>query len=380
VTSLQARPITARDYQAWFNRHADCLYNRTPFHQPAWLGVVHRASRCRVAFLGLWQGAEMTCTLPIFLARRGPLRLAGSPLRGAMTSYLGPIALDRAILEDALPGVLTLCRDAIRTHWRVDYLEVILRDTPRSAAGMQDNSSSWAEGHAVPASPANPYGQQPSPGPSIGHNGDMRAGWTARRPPSYRLDLRAGPDALWSAMKGRARRSIRQAQRAGITIVPLRDATIYFQLHQQTFARRGLSAPHPLPFFQAIFDRLEHDDIVWVEAALCDDSILSAGIFLHDDRETLYISGASPAQPGTLSAGHLLHWHIIQRAASAGQGWYDFVGRGVASIDHFKESFSPEMVEYWSVSWAPWPVRIAETGVALARPALARARQIVGAR
>ena len=50
-------------------------------------------------------------------------------------------------------------------------------------------------------------------------------GWTLRYPESYRLDVRGGPDSVWSGMKGRARRSIRQAQRAGVTVAPFHDPT-----------------------------------------------------------------------------------------------------------------------------------------------------------
>jgi hypothetical protein len=64
---------------------------------------------------------------------------------------------------------------------------------------------------------------------------------------------------------------------------------------------------------------------------------------------------------------------MIQRAAGQGQTSYDLVGRGVPSIDHFKESFNPQPVDYWSVVWAPWPVRLGEAAFALGRSALAAA-------
>jgi lipid II:glycine glycyltransferase (peptidoglycan interpeptide bridge formation enzyme) len=177
-------------------------------------------------------------------------------------------------------------------------------------------------------------------------------------------------------MKGRGRRSIRQAQRAGVTVVPFDNPAAYCRMHEETFARHGRAAPHPRRFFQAIFDRLTAHDIAWMAAARYEDVVVSAGIFLHDDQETLYVSGASSSDRRPLSAGHLLHWHIIQQAASQGHAWYDLVGRGVPSIDHFKESFNPDIVAYCSVSWATRPLRLAESAVALGGSFVARAPHI----
>src|SRR5687768_6887661 len=85
--NLRIEPLSWEAYQT-FLAAPDCL-PASPYHQPPWLKAVEDGLGMRIVLLGLYEEQEMIAVLPGFLARKGPARLFGSPLRGSMTPYLG---------------------------------------------------------------------------------------------------------------------------------------------------------------------------------------------------------------------------------------------------------------------------------------------------
>ena len=70
-------------------------------HSPGWIRapitlitLLHKTIKGNQLHLGLWGGPDLVGALPGFTSGVGPARVFGSPLRGAMTSYMGPIGLD----------------------------------------------------------------------------------------------------------------------------------------------------------------------------------------------------------------------------------------------------------------------------------------------
>jgi hypothetical protein len=326
------------EYTTWFERNRDVLRSRSAFHDPAWLKVVREGLGIEVVFIGSYRGSELVAVLPGFLRRQGPFRLFGSHLRGTMTSYLGPIGLASRLSDDKIPHLLNTCSHFAREQWGVDYIEFTLLEAP------------------------------------IEEGQELGSGWEQETPGSYWLDLRKGEDALWSGLRGSCRRAIRKARRLEIQIVPLDDVDLYFRMLDATFARRGTVSPHPKQFFQVMLETLIPRDLLWAWGAEYDGRIIAGGLFLHNDREAHFLSGASLLTPEyrSVRANNLLHWHAIASAAQRGLRIYNLGGRGIHSIDRFKESFGPEMVNYWSVNWAPGYVRYAKKVYLASLPHLRR--------
>lgn len=332
--------ISAGRYAEWYGGLAVDTTSRSPFHHPAWLSVAGQGSGCTTVYIGIYSGAELVAVLPAFLTRRGPLRLFGSPLRGTMTSYLGPIGWlpdgpERAILLDD-------CARYARRTWHAHYIEYIL------AASPGDEGT------------------------------DRGPGWEVARRGSYQLDLRRGEAALWAEIKGRARRNIRKAERLGVRIVPLQDPGAFHRMQSDTFARRGTVPTFSLGFHRLILERLAPLGLIEAWGAEYEGQLIAGGIFLGDDREVHYLSGASLSQYRAIPTSYLLHWHVIMRAARAGRSCYDFTGRGIAGIDQFKEGFSPTSIDYWTANWATAPVRLAQRGFLAALPRFRRLQRHLG--
>jgi len=314
--------LTQEQYRRWFERCSGQLHHRSPFHHPAWLEAAGRGVDFELRFIGIHEGDNLTGALPGFLTRRGPFRLFGSPLRGTMTSYLGPVGLD--LKTDAeLFHLLESCCDFACREWGASYARFTLRDAPK----------------AVPTG--------------------LGANWEQQRPRSYRLDLSPGKDALWARLKSDCRRNIRRAQQLGIQIVPLVDPHLFFEILQETFKRHGTTSWQSERFFELVMAGLVPRDLLWAWGASYQGQVVAVGLFVHDDQEMHFISGASLPEYGSLPTSYLLHWHAIQTAVDSGLRIYNSDASQVRSIDQFKESFRPSLDERYSLIWAPSHVRYA---------------------
>ena len=317
------RSIDAAEYAAWFEANRTALLDRSPCHHPAWLGAVARGTGFDLAFVGIHEGRELTAVVPGFLTRRGPFRLFGSPLRGTMTSYLGPVSLAPHLTGEGFEDLLLACGDFVRWEWRASYMRFTTRDAP------SDRSS---------------------PGPH----------WRKQRAPSYRLDLTPGEETLFAALKSHCRRNIRKAAREGVEVVPLGDAGIFHQILEGTFRRHGSVSWHSLRFFEAVMADLPPRGLLWSWGARYDGRIIAAGLFLHDDHEMHFISGGSLPQYGSLPTSYLLHWHAIAAATREGLEVFSSDASRIRSIDQFKETFNPVRQHRGTLIWAPRSVWAAQ--------------------
>lgn len=324
MTGPDLRELGADEYAGWFEANRSALSDRGPFHEPAWLDAVARGVGFDLRFVGAFEGGELAAVVPGFLARRGPFRLFGSPLRGTMTSYLGPVTLDADHGSSDPVALSVACADFARRTWGAKYA----RFTGREAAPER----------------------QPAPGPD----------WHQQRPGSYRLELTAGEEALFAGLKSHCRRNVRKATREGVEIVPLDDPELFYRILQDTMHRHGSASWHPPRFFETIMRELPPLGLLCGWGARFDEQIIAAGLFLHDDREMHFISGASLLRYGSLPTSYLLHWHAIAQAVRDGLLVFNSEASGIPSIDQFKETFNPVRERRSTLIWAPRSVWAAQ--------------------
>ncbi len=324
MNSYALKAISQADYQTWFESNFHQLCHRSPFHQIAWLDSVARGVRFDLRFIGVFEKNDLVAAVPGFLARRGPFCLFGSPLRGTLTSYLGPVGFKLKGLTDGLSDLILACSQFARKTWNAASTRFTLRDAPSVFL------------------------------PELGPN------WRQQRPGSYRLDLTRGEKALWDGLESDCRRNIRRAERTGIEIVPFDDASLFYHLLDETFRRHGTTGWHSEHFFELIISALLSRDQMWAWGAKYQGQVISAGLFVHDDFEMHFVSGASLPQFGSMPTSYLLQWHAIKEAARLGLKIYNSDASRVRSIDQFKESFRPSLDSRYTLSWAPGHINYAQ--------------------
>lgn len=339
MSTFDLKLISRDEYRIWFEQNYSIMHRRFPYHHPSWLDAVKEGMLVDVAFIAIVERGGLIGVVPGFLTRRGPVRLFGSPLRGTHTSYLGPAMLRPFCNADEVLCIVKACSAFVRRQLGVQYTEFTICDVPA---------------------------QFPK---------ELGEGWNYAEAGTYCLDLSQGKDAIWATMAQGARRRIRKSEQLGLRIVPLSGAQAYYRMLDETFARRGIVPSHPERFFQAIFE-LVPQDLVWAWGTEYESKIIAGGLFLHDEREIHYVSGASFTEYRWLPTSYLLHWHTIVTATEQGLLKYDLTGRGVASINQFKESFRAVSSDYTSLYSAPAYIRFARSAYLSFLPYLRRLQRL----
>lgn len=297
--------MSPETYTDWYADEYPNLRHRSPFHHPAWLGAISSGRGIKPMHLGVFRDDRLVGALPGFTYGIGPARLYGSPLRGAMTSYLGPIGTE--IPED-MSGLLALSKEAsshLRRRHRLVYTRVTLRNTPE-------------EGKA-----------------------DLGEAWVQQRPGSYRLDIRGGEESVWDNLTSDCRRNIKKAIKKEVDVEPLADPDLFYEMLDNTLRRHDSTSSHSRRFFHSLFNEL--GSMLQPLSATHRGQIIAAGLFLRDDRELHYLSGASEPAFGSFPTSYLLHWRAIQSAIEDGLSVFNSDASRIRSIDRFKESFRPEL-------------------------------------
>jgi hypothetical protein len=226
MVSHALKEISAGDYHTWFTQQRPLIQGRSPFHEPAWLNAVAEGSGYELVFIGIFDSGLLSAVTPGFLKAIGPFKLFGSPLRGIMTPYLGPIGTSLCRSNESLLEIIKMCSSFAQKHWRVAHTEFNLRELGNS------------------------------------YQGELGKNWKHESWTSYILDLTQGQDALWAGTQTRFRRHVRKSERLGLRIVPMRDGRQYCQMQNETMARGGTSSWHSESLFQTLFDRIP-SDLIW---------------------------------------------------------------------------------------------------------------------
>lgn len=315
MDSHQFAIVTFDAYREWFFQQDEGLRHNSPFHHPSWLSAVSKTSRSEPLPVQISDGGRVIGMLPGFRSGFGPAKIWGSPLKGMMTSYLGPVGTGTPEDPDELIELTKSASHYLRQEHRFPYTRVTLRNSP-------------------------PAGK-PELGPS----------WQQQRPKSYRLDLTPGEDAVWENLTSDCRRNIRKAIKQEVEVAPLQDPDVFYSMLDQTLRRHGSTSSHPPRFFHALFDEL--GPLLQARSALFEGQVIAAGLFLRNGRELHYLSGASDPAFGSFPTSYLLHWNAITEAIEDGVAVFNSDASRIRSIDRFKESFRPELERRHTIVGAP---------------------------
>lgn len=249
------------------------------YHQPRWIAALAGIFRFRPVYLEARRGDEVVGILPLLEvpALLGPRRLVSLPFSYAA----GPVTNDAEAAERLAGEALTYASN--RRISRVEIKQV------------------------APAAPA----------PSGFHR--------VQHYSVYRVPTEGGEADVWQRLHpGSTRRSIRKAERAGVTVAREQSAdawTAMAELEERTAHKHGLPAP-PRRFFLGACRDLQQHGLSQLYLARLPDGKIAAGIVVWTGpRDWIYGFGAS--DPATLAArpNHLLIWTALRDAIAAERGF-----------------------------------------------------------
>ena len=192
-------------------------------------------------------------------------------------------------------------------------------------------------------------------------------GFTQTTHYTWRLPELADLEAVWAGLRENVRREVRKARKGGLAVETgaLEDL---MQLHvratsgeeRERVARANIGALERVDASAAT--RGARTILVARDAA---GRPHSAGLYVHDDRWTYYLVGASDPALRTSGAATLVMWEAIERAAERGTG-FDFEGSMLRPVERFVRAFGGVPTAYSIVRKTP--SRLYAASVALKRP------------
>jgi glycosyltransferase involved in cell wall biosynthesis len=132
-------------------------------------------------------------------------------------------------------------------------------------------------------------------------------------------------DNVFRDVRENHRRGIRNAQKAGVVVVPSvtsADVDEYYRLHIETYQRTGVP-PHPVEYFRGIEKYFVSTGRAMMLFAVFNGQPIAAMNIANFKETALYWTGANAAEGLRLGAGKLLMWEAIERAYLLGLRWFE---------------------------------------------------------
>jgi CelD/BcsL family acetyltransferase involved in cellulose biosynthesis len=149
----------------------------------------------------------------------------------------------------------------------------------------------------------------------------------------------------WGGLRQRARRKIRAAETAGVTIrraTSTNDLRTFFELHLMLRKQKFRLVAQPYRFFQEIWRAFGAEDRCWLLLAERDGHTIAGTLFIRAGKTIYYKFNASTLEGGESGANYLILWDAIDRARAAGLTSVDLglSPDDQAGLVQFKRSFA----------------------------------------
>jgi hypothetical protein len=286
--------------QAWDDL-VDAADHATVYHRSGWLAALDATTGAPMRRLVLDSDNGPLALWPIAILRKGPIRVAGSPLPGWNTAYLGPLFLPAC--SDKAGAVATMMRASpVR---RPAFVATRTMDT------------------GVDLSP-------------LGFR-------KTREFETFEMDLTLPEQALWDNLKSTCRTRIRKGEKNGLEVREENDEAYidsFWQMATDVFAKSNQRPPYSLAFLRQIESHLRQRGELLVTSAFLGSERVATLIIPHDQTTAMYFAGGSLASRLDLAPNNLLHWRTMLLCQKRGLKRYDFISnRG--SPGRFKATFNP---------------------------------------
>jgi hypothetical protein len=286
------------------------------FHSLTWLEFIQKEQGAHLDLLEVRRDGRFYGYWPLLTVRKLGFRLMGSPLRGWLTSHLGPL-LEGPAERELVQEMIRFCKKR-----GIAYLELA--------------------------------GKQLEEGALSGE------GFTIKRRETWVLDIEADEVKQWEKLHHNCRKNIRKAERSDLEIRRLDDSRHFPRLYElvvRTFKKKRL----PIPFPPRRLDLLqktigEHRQMLFLGAFLREEMI--GGHIWGYDHHTAYalIVGHDQTHDDLRVTNKLL-WEGIKRFIAMGLKKYDMYGgsRSMDGVTRFKASFgsSYESSPYFCLAMSP---------------------------
>ncbi len=170
---------------------------------------------------------------------------------------------------------------------------------------------------------------------------------------TYVLDNIAHQDATWNQMRPASRKSIRKAEKIGLSVRDRLPLDRFLDLNQMVFSRQGKQPPVADETICRLDQACSRRGQRKIFSAVDKQDRIHAALYLVWDNATAYylMSGSDPElrQSGAL---YLLQWEAIRFASTVAQR-YDFEGSMIQNIERSFRNLGGQQRPYFVISKKP---------------------------
>jgi len=290
-----------------WNRFLGFAPSATPFHRYEYLQFVSRLNQVEFLPMGVFCQQQLVGLFPIIRFRRGPFRIAGSPVSFAAMPipYLGPV-IDDDLLFPALQ-----CFDAWVQREHVDYSEL------RTAGALPHLS-----------------------------------GWETETLFTVILELPRDVESLVKNLSPTCRTAIRKAQKEKVEVCEITQEQFFLEdystMADDVYRRWHRRPPKTPAYFTGLFRLWHESGRVRVLSAKRSGLVIAAAVFLlnPETKTAYYLDGVSHTSTNQLRPNNAIQWEMLQYLVQAKYRRYDMLGGSVAGIRRFKLTFGGRLVPY----------------------------------
>lgn len=276
-----------------------------PFHTLEWLTMLEQTYHLKKLPLGLYRDGKIAGLFPLLMARKGPFKILGSPLTGWGTLYMGPL-IDAELLDETMRAFVGFVKGL-----KVDYIEVRFPQADLVLPSMN--------------------------------------GFQKEQVYTYIVKLEGSKDQAWKKLTKTCRKNIRKALRNDVKVVETEDRNWvedFYPMLQMSYAKTGQMPTKSKEFYYNLWDCMKPTGKLKVFFAEYEGRKIAGHIYLANGNTIYSTASGSYSEYNGVAPNNLIHWHFMDWAVTNGFRKYDMAGKGIPSIDRFKESFGPDVSSY----------------------------------
>jgi hypothetical protein len=312
----ELEPLTLDEAARWDELIAP-YGSRQLFHSNVWLDYLAASRGVDIRRWAIWHGGHLVGYFCGGILRKGPFRILGSPLRSWITNDMGPVAsseFDQEAFLQALEDLVARERFAM----------------------VEIESPMLSE-------------------PSLG-----KLGYEPEAFPTYLVELNPeDPKKMWARLHSSARRAVRIAGEAGLTVEDSDDPAVTDEVYDgyvELLARKNIAPTFQRSVPRVLFDYLRPRGMLFALGVRePGGKMIATGLFPHNEKTVYFGFTGSRVAWWHLFPNDFLHWKAIEISAGHGLRLYNMSGYG-----RFKSKFGGTLEQrrrwhkcYWRTAcWA----------------------------
>ncbi|WOF16345.1 GNAT family N-acetyltransferase [Methanoplanus sp. FWC-SCC4] len=304
---------TKDDKEIWNKAVLDSNHG-TIFHTWDWLKIIEEQGKGKLYPLMIYKGSQLTALYPLFIQKKGFVKVAFSPPPGSYLLYLGPVIpgyddLKQHKKESVLMKIQDEVDKYLFSEIKCKYVRI------RSAPGILD---------------ARPF---------------KWSGYDIEPVYTYRLDLKKGINCIWSEFDRKLRVSINHCIKEGVTV---RDGDRYdleyiLDSLSRRYREQGYRPSDYMDYINELYNKFYPDNMKIFVACYNNQSVGGMISIIYEDLIYMWV-GVPKSELKGIYPNDLIQWELIKWACGKGLNYFEEMDSGDdLRLVKFKSKFNPEI-------------------------------------